>query len=47
MVNSMKAKSDKAAEIIRKFEQITNSKNKNIIWLTYQQGKVLKNLKKT
>ena len=37
-------KSDEAAEIVRKFEYITRSKNSNIIWLEYQQGKVFERL---
>ena len=31
-------KSGKAALIIREFENIMRSKNKNIIWLAYQEG---------
>ena len=33
-------KSDETAEIIREFEYIIRSKNRNIIWLAYQQSKV-------
>ena len=33
-------KSDEAAKIIREFEYIIKSKNRNIISLAYQQGKV-------
>ena len=33
-------KSDKAAEIICKSEYIMRSRNRHIIWLAYQQGKV-------
>ena len=33
-------KSNEAAEMIRKSEYIIRSKNRNIIWLANQQGKV-------
>ena len=38
-------KSDETVQIIREFEQIIRSKNKNIIWLAYQQGKVFEKFK--
>ena len=37
--------SDETAKIIREFEQMIKSKNKNIIWLGYQQGKVFEQFK--
>ena len=38
-------KSDEAAQIIRKFEYIIMGKNRNIIWLAQQQGKVFEKFK--
>ena len=38
--------SENAAEVLQEFEQIIISKKSQIIWLAYQQGKILKKLRK-
>ena len=38
-------KSDEAAQIIREFQPIIRSKNKNIKWLAHQKGKVFEKFK--
>lgn len=37
--------SENAAEVLQEFEQIIISKKSQIIWLAYQQGKILKKLR--